>query len=102
VARPTPPAPRKPARTEAGTAPAAAAAPPLPRMSDLPEDLRRQVPTLTFGGSVHSPMPAQRMVIFNGQVLREGDTVAEGLTVEEIRAKSAVLRIRGQRFEIVF
>ena len=75
---------------------------PLQKLSDLPEDLRRQVPTLSFGGSVYSALPAQRMVIFNGQVLREGDPVADGLTVEEIRAKSAVLRLRGQRFEVVF
>jgi general secretion pathway protein B len=75
---------------------------PLQKLSDLPEDLRRQVPTLSFGGSVYSALPAQRMVIFNGQVLREGDLVTDGLSVEEIRAKSAVLRLRGQRFEVVF
>lgn len=94
--------PAAPTKRAAAAPPPPAAAAPVQKLSDLPEDLRRQVPTLAFGGSVYSALPAQRMVIFNGQVLREGDPVADGLTVEEIRAKSAVLRLRGQRFEVVF
>jgi general secretion pathway protein B len=85
--------------------PAAAATAPEPRlrsMAELPDELRRAVPPLAFGGSVYSEIPAQRMVIFNGQVLREGDAVSDELVLEQIRARSAVMRLRGQRFEITF
>lgn len=93
-------APRPPtSRPALATAPAVA---PLPRLAELPEDVRREVPTLAFGGSVHSELPAQRMVILNGQLLREGDAITNDLAVEEIRQKSAVLRIKGRRFELVF
>jgi general secretion pathway protein B len=51
---------------------------------------------------VYSEIPAQRMVILNGQVLREGDAVSDELVLEQIRARSAVMRLRGQRFEITF
>ena len=40
------------------------------------------------------------MVIVNGQVVREGEAISPGLVVEQIRPKSAVFSIRGQRFEV--
>jgi general secretion pathway protein B len=99
----------KPAASHAAAAPATqpARTPPAPEpklrtLAELPDDLRRAVPALAFGGSVYSDVPAQRMVIFNGQVMREGDPVTDELTLEQIRPRSAVLRLRGQRFEITF
>jgi general secretion pathway protein B len=79
-----------------------ASEPKLRTLAELPDDLRRSVPALAFGGSVYSDVAAQRMVIFNGQVMREGDPVTDELTLEQIRPRSAVLRLRGQRFEITF
>ena len=72
----------------------------VPLMSELPAELRAQLPMLSVGGSVYSPAAASRMVILNGQVFREGDTPVEGLTVERIGLKSTVLAFRGQRFEL--
>jgi len=96
------------ARNPATTAPPPVAAAPAPAperlrtLAELPEDLRRTVPQLAFGGSVYSDTPSQRMVIFNGQVMREGDAVNDELQIEQIRPRSAVLRVRGQRFEMPF
>ena len=82
--------------------PAPAPAPRIPKLAELPAELRAGLPPLGIGGSVYSPQPAARMVIVNGQVLREGDTVAAGLKLEQIRAKSAVFSIRGQSFELPY
>ena len=119
VARPEPKAlPRPPTRADATQRPAkagvsAASAPTLPvvagaaassaetrvpGLAELPEDVRRQVPAMTMGGSVYSPEPARRMVIVNGQVFVEGSTLAPELTLERINPKSAVFSIRGQLF----
>ena len=57
----------------------------MPKLAELPDDVRRTVPTLAIGGSVFSPQPAARMVIVNGQVFREGDSLAAGLKLEQIR-----------------
>lgn len=86
-------------------APAAAAPPPadaakLAKLEELPEELRRQVPAIALGGSVYSPRAEDRMLIVNGQVVREGTELAPGLRVESIGRRSAVLSIRGRRFEI--
>jgi general secretion pathway protein B len=88
----------------AAPAPVVASAPEprLRSLAELPEELRRSVPQLAFGGSVYSEIATQRMVIFNGQVLREGDAVTDELLLEQIRPHSAVMRLRGQRFEVAF
>jgi general secretion pathway protein B len=86
----------------AATASASAPEPRLRSLAELPDELRRSVPQLAFGGSVYSETAAQRMVIFNGQVLREGDSVTDELLIEQIRPHSVVLRLRGQRFEVAF
>jgi general secretion pathway protein B len=79
---------------------AASQAPPAVTLAELPADLRAQLPVLTVGGSVYSPAAASRIVILNGQVFREGDQPAEGLTVVQIGLKSSVLMFRGVRFEL--
>jgi general secretion pathway protein B len=100
TARKPPPRPEGTTRAK----PAAQSAPetPVPKLAELPDELRRSVPPLAFGGAVYSEVPAQRMVILNGQLLREGEALSADLTLETIRAKSAVLRIKGERFELVF
>lgn len=117
--RPTPtptptPAPSSPLPGAPG-APVAPAAPPampaaampapparLPQLADLPEATRRALPALSFGGAMDSPLPANRMLIVNGQVFREGDTLAPGLTLQGIRLRGAVLDYRGTRFEVSY
>ncbi len=72
----------------------------VPLLTELPEDVRRLVPALKLGGLVYSAAPASRMVLVNGDIQREGSTVAPGLTLERIKPKSAVFSLRGQRFEV--
>jgi general secretion pathway protein B len=89
------------------TAPQASAAEPakaerVPRLNELPDSVRRELPTLAFGGAVYSETPSARFVILNGLVHREQDRIAPELVVEQIKLKSAVLRYRDQRFEIAF
>ena len=72
----------------------------MPALSALSPDLRAAVPAMAVGGHVHSPAPASRMLIVNGQVLREGDAVAPEVRLETIGRKSAVFSVRGQRFEM--
>ena len=93
--------------TLATTAPASAAAAPvaavperLLQLGELPEALRRELGPLNPGGSIHAEQASARMVILNGQVFREGDMLAAQLRVEQIRPRSVVLSLRGQRFEL--
>jgi general secretion pathway protein B len=69
-------------------------------LAQLSPDLRREMPAMSVGGSVYSPDPPSRFIIINGQVVREGEGAAAGVTVERIGPKSAVLRWREMRIEV--
>ncbi len=94
------PPPAKSAKA-AAPAPADKALPArVPTLSELPGELRQQVPQLAIGGSVYSPQASARMVIVNGQVFQEGSSLAPALKLEQIRQKAAVFSIQGQLFEL--
>ncbi len=111
IAPPTPPRPVGELAKPAVASPVATAAPPaaaaasagalrLPSLAELPADVRSQLPVLNVGGSMYSTSASVRMLILSGQVFREGDSPAPGLTVVQIGPKSTVLSFRGQRFEL--
>lgn len=97
-----PPAPAVAVTPLPAPAPAASAPARIPTLNELPAAQRQQLPPLNVGGAMHSPDPAARMLILNGQVHREGDTVAPGLVIEEIQLRAAVLVLRGQRFSLPY
>jgi general secretion pathway protein B len=68
----------------------------------LPEALRRELPTLAFGGASFSKDPASRMVIFNGRVFHEGDVIAPDLVLQQIRNKAAIFSYKGFVYEVAF
>ena len=99
-----PPAAHTPAQA-ASTAAAPATAPgssvtPIRSLAELPPELRAGLPALAFGGSIYSPAAANRLLIVNGQLMHEGEALAAGVTLEQIKPKAAVLNIRGRRFEV--
>ena len=69
---------------------------------ELPEDVRRALPNFKVGGSAYSSDPSSRMLMINGQIFREGDAVAAGLVLKQIRPKGAVFEFRGYRYEMGF
>lgn len=97
----SPPVVRAPPARPAPTASAPASGRIVP-LQDLPEATRRQLPPLVFGGATDSPERSARMLIINGQIWREGDEPAPGLTLERITLRAAQFRWRDQRFEAAY
>lgn len=98
-----------PAKAPVAAAPASAvvstAAPSPERVfniAELPADVQRELPKLAITGGVHSENAAQRMLIVGGQVVGEGAELAPGVVLEQIRARSAVLRYRTWRYSVNF
>jgi general secretion pathway protein B len=99
---------RRPARraTSASAATLAAApaasAPRIYAQSELPDDVRRDLPRIAINGSSYSGDAASRMVMINGQIFHEGDSLGASLQLEKINRRSAVLVFRGWRYEVAF
>ncbi|GIZ50036.1 general secretion pathway protein GspB [Noviherbaspirillum aridicola] len=102
------PEPRpKPRKEEEAKAPAAVArAPeadkPPPPLRELPEHIQREIPPLQIGGYIYSPVPADRSVLINKRLLREGDEIAPGLTLEKMTQSGMVLNYRGHRYRSAY
>jgi general secretion pathway protein B len=95
TAPPVSPAPRAPA-------PAAAPEDSLPFLQQLPEPLRSEVPRPAFGGYMYSANPADRLLIVDKVLRREGEEVAPGLVLEKLLPKTAVMNYRGTRYRVPY
>jgi general secretion pathway protein B len=93
------PTPGQAAVAPAGTGPHAGK---IYAMTELPDDIRRQLPAVSVGGSMYSPVAANRILIVNGQVLHEGDRVTPEVVLEQVRVKAAVLSFKGYRYLVSF
>ena len=76
--------------------------PRLYALTELPDEIRRELPALAIGGAMYSQNVASRMLIINGQVFHERDKLAPNLTLVQIRLKSAVLDFRGYRYSVSY
>ena len=85
---------------DAAAAAAPAASDPVRAWASLPESVRALLPPMAWSGAVYAERADQRLVVVNGQVAREGDTLAPGVQLLQIRPKSVVVRWLGQRVEL--
>lgn len=95
----------KPAKREDETRAATVAKAPeagLPRLHELPGNIQREIPALTVGGYIYSSVPAERSLLINNRLLREGGEVAPGLVLEEMLPKEAVLAYKGHRYRVPY
>jgi general secretion pathway protein B len=91
------------------TAPVATPAPPpsgdrIVSPAELEPALRRELPALKLSMHLWNETPARRFIILDGQRLKEGDVLGEGVSgeivVERIDRDGAVLAWRGLRLRI--
>jgi general secretion pathway protein B len=68
----------------------------LPRADDM--TARGALPELRLELHVWSTKPQERFVFVNGRRYREGDSTAEGATVEEITREGVIMNSGGNRF----
>ena len=89
-----------PSKSSQPASPAAAPEPVEPLLSELPEDLRNQIPALTITGSVYASDPRQRLLLINNQVLTQGGQLVAGLTLHEIQPHTAIFSFQQTRFRV--
>jgi general secretion pathway protein B len=89
---------KAPAPRTAAPAARAPAADALPSLQELPPAIRQQIPALTVKGYLYANNPADRSVLIDNRLLREGSPVAPGLTLERLEQNGMVLNFQGHRF----
>jgi general secretion pathway protein B len=92
----------QPAQAAASSVETPAATTRIVSYEQLPDDVRRQLPQLDIGGAIYSDLAANRILIVGGLLLHEGESVAVGVTLEQIKPRSAVLRWHDLRYEVLF
>jgi general secretion pathway protein B len=100
-------APAKPLRKlgerasgEATAAPAAPAPERIASLQELPPQIQREIPALAVNGYIYASNPADRSVLINNRLRREGDTLAEGFVLEKLLPREMVLNYRGYRYRV--
>ncbi|UOD27704.1 general secretion pathway protein GspB [Massilia violaceinigra] len=90
----------EPARTDTVKAdkPVPSAEENLRTLRELPDALQHEIPPIAVGGYIYSRNPADRLLLIDKVLRREGDEVAPGLVLEKLLPKSAVMSYKGQRY----
>lgn len=58
------------------------------------------VPAIAISGSSYSTDPEHRLLIANGKVVKEGQSLSPGLTLEVIGPRGAIFNHQGTRFNV--
>ena len=66
--------------------------------SELPLAVQQEMPKVTVQFHLYSGNPKDRLAGINDRMLREGDTIAPGLVLEQITSDGMVLTFKGHRF----
>jgi general secretion pathway protein B len=75
---------------------------PLRTLAQLPEAVQREVPKIAVGGYIYSPNPADRLLLVDKVLRREGEELAPGLVLERLMPKYAVMNYRGTRYRVAY
>jgi general secretion pathway protein B len=73
---------------------------PIQAVDELPEDVRNNLPAMTFSFHVYSGSPQQRTIIINNRRMREGEEVSPGLVLQQITEDGVILLYERHRIHI--
>jgi len=67
-------------------------------LNDLPPAIRREIPSIAIMFHAYSSDPGERRVMINGNMAKEGETLDDGLGLQQITPDGVVFLYRGYRF----
>ena len=74
----------------------------VPNLRELPQNIQAEIPPLTITGYIYSKNDADRSVLINNKLLREGDLAAPGVVLEKMMPKEAILNYKGYRYRLAY
>ena len=70
------------------------------KLNELPPEIKNSLPDLKMSAHFYSTDQQARFARVNDRILHEGETLSEGLKIEEINPSGTVFNYRGYRFQI--
>jgi len=67
-------------------------------LHELPEQIQRKIPQLSIDGYIYSDNLADRSVLINKHLLRDGDQVAADLILEKMTPTGIIFNYKGYRY----
>jgi|TARA_B100000959_G_C14849793_1_gene569665 hypothetical protein len=67
-------------------------------IAELPLAVQQEIPDIIFSSHIYADDPSLRMVNINGQNVREGDTITDGIKLAEISEEGVILGYRNYAF----
>jgi len=75
-------------------------APTLTSFEKLPADVRNDLPDLSIAAHYYAGKASSRMASINGRIMRQGQTISDGLVLEEITREGVIFRFRDYLFSM--
>lgn len=75
---------------------------PVLNLRELPEPIQRAIPQVAVGGYIYSKNPADRLLLVDKILRREGEEVAPGLLLEKLHPKEAIFSYKGYRYRVPY
>ena len=72
-----------------------------PHVTELPEGIRNQIPSLSYESHWYDSKPTNRIVIINSLPLKEDALLGSNLKVDTITKKGAILSYKGKQFHLL-
>lgn len=72
----------------------------IQEISELPDNVRNNLPAMTFSFHVYSDNPEQRTIIINDRRIREGEEISRGLRLQSITQDGVILLFEQHRIHI--
>ena len=74
--------------------------PTLTSFEKLPADVRNDLPALSIAAHYYARKASSRMASINGRIMRQGQTISNGLVLEEITREGVIFRFRDYLFSM--
>jgi len=67
-------------------------------LTEVPPSVQQEIPAISIAFHAYSSNPKDRRVMINGDMLGQGESLAPGLSLEEITPDGVILAYKGYRF----
>ncbi|HJU70311.1 MAG TPA: general secretion pathway protein GspB [Paucimonas sp.] len=78
------------------------AVPTAPPLQALPEQIRKEIPPIVISGYIYSSNRADRTMLINQRLMREGERIAPDFQLEKMTMDGAIFNYKGYRYQMPY